>query len=537
MNAKNINKIQALISSNDRYALQVYLKELTKSEIQLYKHLPVYHDLLLFILAYPTDAPEINLAEKLLRKISAFLKKNVHSLPYSLINSGLPYTNTITQFSHDFLEWISTRENCSFYFDYHQQSSTLPGSVLQNVLPYVERLDVDDSANWEELFEQLGIQENKRDEFVVSSFATLNNQPWIKDYLFDSLELYSTLSPKNEQFSRTYNRIAMKSVFYHTEILRKYDFIAILNSPLAPERLMAPNERIEVCDCLKNTMALTARETDPATFMEPKSLKLFDLQRGISVAIFGMTVLRQLPFETYFGFTLFKNGLPAAYGGAWVFGKRARFGINIFEPYRGGESGIVMGEILHVYKQCFDIDFIEIEAYQFGQDNPDGIKSGAYWFYYKHGFRSIDKKLRQLAEEEKAKMNLKPGYRSNEKTLLRFTESNMALMLTPNTPTDVTELNILIRKNINKQFKGIRTSALQMAFSQIINRKPVILATHEQKHISAEWALLAQACGVFAMDENQIFLDRIEEIIEFRINDLYKYQKNLNSLIQDLIKK
>ena len=251
MNAKNINKIQALISSNDRYALQVYLKELTKSEIQLYKHLPVYHDLLLFILAYPTDAPEINLAEKLLRKISAFLKKNVHSLPYSLINSGLPYTNTITQFSHDFLEWISTRENCSFYFDYHQQSSTLPGSVLQNVLPYVERLDVDDSANWEELFEQLGIQENKRDEFVVSSFATLNNQPWIKDYLFDSLELYSTLSPKNEQFSRTYNRIAMKSVFYHTEILRKYDFIAILNSPLAPERLMAPNERIEVCDCLK----------------------------------------------------------------------------------------------------------------------------------------------------------------------------------------------------------------------------------------------------------------------------------------------
>ena len=61
-------------------------------------------------------------------------------------------------------------------------------------------------------------------------------------------------------------------------------------------------------------MALTGRETDPATYLDARSLRIFDLERGLSVAIFGMTPERQLVLESYVGFTLFKNGLPVAYG-------------------------------------------------------------------------------------------------------------------------------------------------------------------------------------------------------------------------------
>ena len=489
------------------------------------------HDLLLFILAHPSSEIESLQVEKVLSKVSSYLKKQKFKIPEELTNSGLPFTPIVSQFSHDFLEWISQYPHCDHVFDFNHHGEIMPGKLIKNVLPFVERLDIDESANWQEVFEQLGVRNRYQQNFVVNVFSSFNGRPHLKDFFFDSLYLYTTLYPKNEKFSRSYNRLPVHEIYYHTEILKKYDFLGILNSPLPKERTMNSSERTLVVDCLKNTMALTARETDPATFMEPDSMKLFDLERGISVAIFGMKTLRQLPFETYFGFTLFKNGLPAAYGGAWVFGKRARFGINIFEPYRGGESGIVMGQILRVYRQNFGIDFIEIEAYQFGQDNPDGIKSGAYWFYYKHGFRSIDKELKNLAESEKKKMSDKPGYRSSEKTLIRFTACNMALMLTPETPPDVTELNAMIRKNINTRFQSNRTLALQTALNSIRKTLPNILESNESYHVASEWALLLQARGLFENNNSDGILIKVEEIIRLRISNLYQYQQKMDGMI------
>jgi hypothetical protein len=516
---------------------QILLKELSKLNLPLNRSLIRLHDLLLFILAHPSNIHDIELAERLFKKLAVFLKKSRSKIPEDLTNSGLPFAPIVTQFSHDFIEWVSRHPHCDYVFDFSYHGEIAPGKLVKNALPVLERLDIDESANWDEVFEQLGVPQKKRQEFVVDVFSSLNERPHLKDSLFDSLYLYTTLYPKSALFSRSYNRISVPKVFYHTDILKKYDFVGILNTPLPEERNLKEENRSQVVNCLKNTMALTARETDPATFMGANSLKLFDLERGISVAIFGMKTLRQLPFETYFGFTLFKNGLPAAYGGAWVFGKRARFGINIFEPYRGGESGMVMSQILRVYRQNFGIDFIEIEAYQFGQDNPDGIKSGAYWFYYKHGFRSIDKELKNLAESEKKKMANKPDYRSSEKTLIRFTESNMALMLTPETPPDVTELNSIIRKHLNKNFGGLRTMALKKAMDDLRILSNNTFDSPELKHVANEWALLLQAKEPYSTASKKPIVERAVELIEWRVKNLYRYQKELSTLIPELFRK
>lgn len=122
---------------------------------------------------------------------------------------------------------------------------------------------------------------------------------------------------------------------------------------------------------------------------------------------------------------MFKNGLPIAYGGSWIWADQAKFGLNILEPYRGGESGYVMCKLLRVYQQVFGLKMIEVDAYQFGLDNPDGIRSGAYWFYYRCGFRSMTEALCLLAEQEKQKMKKNPAYRSSGKSLKKFTGSNM----------------------------------------------------------------------------------------------------------------
>lgn len=140
-------------------------------------------------------------------------------------------------------------------------------------------------------------------------------------------------------------------MFLQPDLLRKFDPMAVMNERLPTPRRMTDDQRADAIQVLKNTMALTRRETDPATYLDPTTLRVYDLARGLTCAIFGMTPDRQLPLESHVSLTLFKSGFPVAYGGSWIMGERAAFGMNIFEPFRGGESGLMMCQVLRTYRQ------------------------------------------------------------------------------------------------------------------------------------------------------------------------------------------
>ena len=38
-----------------------------------------------------------------------------------------------------------------------------------------------------------------------------------------------------------------------------------------------------------------------------------------------------------------------------------------------------------------------VKPYQFGKGNPEGLKSGAFWFYYRLGFRPVRDDIREQA--------------------------------------------------------------------------------------------------------------------------------------------
>ena len=268
-------------------------------------------------------------------------------------------------------------------------------------------------------------------------------------------------------------------------------------------------------------MAIYERETDPVTYMDERSFSLYELERGVTVAIYGMIPERQLPLESYVGFTLFKNGLPAAYGGAWIFGEYANFGINIFESFRGGESGYMMCQLLRVYKQVFNISFFEVEAYQFGLDNPDGIKTGAFWFYYRYGFRPIDSKLKKIAKDESVKIAKRKNYHTSKKVLVQFTESNMGLQLAEKKIVSLYDISEKVKKLIQKQYFGNRVLAEKdsvMRF-KIKTLWAKSLNTNEEK-VLKEIALWAEAMQITDAKK----LDLMCQMIKTKPIDLYKYQ-------------
>lgn len=469
------------------------LKEAAKWKLKVGDELMEYADVLLFVLAYAPNVGLVQQAEKELKRISNFLKKATVREKQKLENSGLPFTPITTRFSHECCEWLHAHQEVNLEMYHFDEASKSLSEILKFTLPPFERdLAVVDPSD-EDLLLELGIQPKNKLSFILQQFDELNDRPQLKDYFFDALGMTVRVTPKTEKFSRLYNRIPVSKRFEHREILRKFDHMALLNQALPEAKKLSETERSNVIDVIKKSMTLTARETDPATYLDPSTLRLYELERGISIAHFTMTINRKLPLEYYIGFTLFKNGLPASYGGAWVFGKRALFGINVFEAYRGGESGYIMCQLLRSYRQAYGADYFEVEPYQYGADNPDGIKSGAFWFYYRYGFRPLDKDLLHLAHTEAEKVKTNKGYRSSERTLLKFTQSNIALNFGPEVPPTVPEVAAMITAFINKKFGGDRRKAIDACMTSFLAKNKLARPTNTEELILLEEIVMVDA--------------------------------------------
>jgi hypothetical protein len=104
----------------------------------------------------------------------------------------------------------------------------------------------------------------------------------------------------------------------------------------------------------------------------------------VAIALYTMAPGRRLPLDSHVGFMLFKNSLPVAYGGAWPFLGTAKIGVNIFAPYRGGESAHLFCKVLRVYSQRFGIGHFIAEPSQFGGATR---RLSPRLVYYRLGFR------------------------------------------------------------------------------------------------------------------------------------------------------
>lgn len=504
-----------------------FLTLLSTKSIPIHRSLTEYHDLLLFMAAHPSDAHLLELVESELKRITRVLKNSTKADLARFSGSGLPYTRTVSVYSHDLLKWLLQDSSVSVAIDSFYQSSISLSDALQFTLPSLEKEIAGIGYNNREFLAALKVSKQNQLLFLAAEFDKVQD-PFLKDYVFNGLRMYLRLAPVDAAFSRTYNRIAIQKPYFHSENLKQFDQIELLNRKLPKAKKLSNPEFKQVTNTIKNSLTLLQRETDPVTYMDENSFRLYELERGISIAIYGMTVDRQLPLESYVGYTLFKNGFPAAYGGAWVFGKRALFGINIFEPYRGGESGYMMCQLLRVYRQAFAVEYYEVEPYQYGLGNPEGISSGAYWFYYRFGFRSLDPELLQLSTDEFAQIQTQKGYRSSEETLLRFTESNVALQLGKTIPLTVAEVREKVTHLIATHYKGNRLEAEKAVVKSFLQKSGIKKSFNSaEKKVIAETAFL---CDVMKLKGPP---QLVRQLIAFKATDLYSYQSALVRLLKD----
>jgi hypothetical protein len=192
---------------------------------------------------------------------------------------------------------------------------------------------------------------------------------------------------------------------------------------------------------------------------------------------------------------VYKNGQPIAYAGSWILFDSGRIGLNVFPAYRGGESQYIFQQVLQLHQQVYNLKRFSVDPYQIGKENPDGIRSGAFWVYHHAGFRPILKEQYELAEAEAIKITTTPAYRSPANVLTKLAESRLQLLINKTAVQfDANDLSLawasILEKKYNNNRKLLNDNCIKK-LAALIHVKNY--QEQKMKFILQNWCLLLLA--------------------------------------------
>lgn len=427
-----------------------------------------FHHVLLCMMAYPSNQSLLDLVKKTTSQLLQQLSK-YPSIQDKLIGTGLLHTSVECNFTYQ-----KTKHIIQYFpnqVSIHSASSNIETqkAVLKLILPNVEYSKIHaGEKDFKSRISEFHQSKHQTDlEWLLQTIEQSNPDGKTQAFLYNQLGVFIQWKVSSEKDSVSFLRGAQLPTYFHTTPLeKKISLQDIIKQKLPTPVKLSLKEKQQLIHSAKMTLFYLYRETEPFTNANEDDITLFHLDKGISVALFGSTNNKRYSLESYIGYLVLKNNIPASYGGGWIFGERSQFGINILESFRGGESSLIICELLRVYHQYFKATRFVVKPYQFGLHNSEAIKTGAFWFYYKLGFRPENNELKALAKKEEEEKLKNPSYKSEASTLRKYTKSNIALTLSDNTYPDFDSevISQKITHYINTQFEGNREKAINQCF-------------------------------------------------------------------------
>jgi hypothetical protein len=455
---QNEQLIQQLFSLRRQFGKQETTKKLKLlHSIQLgslksKKALQLYADTLLFLIAYPDSNTIYTLAHQLLHQLQNHIKAN-EKLQYSLYNSGITGTSVCAAFGFEIVKWLRTNYPANIRIASFEADDAQIQAILSSMMSKLESEILQDSYfTWKEWIERTLLPHEDLLNGLLAIFENNNSRPEVKD------ELWSAIGVNTEIDFTTHTALRKSLIkpYYHQQLIRKgTQPTAVLK--LVKQKL-TESEEAEIIDCSRMILVRHLREIDPISFADAKLVSYYQLPRGLSIALMEMTPERRHPIDSYMGYTVFKNGLPVAYAGSWLLFDSGRIGLNVFPSYRGGESQYMFEQVLQVHAQVYKLKRFTVDPYQIGNKNSDGIHSGAFWIYYRAGFRPVLPELIELAAAEAEKIKTIPGYRSSAPVLKKLAENKLELVVQKKAVRfDANDLSLAYASVLKNKYHNNRT--------------------------------------------------------------------------------
>jgi len=474
-------------SANRKLRLLQQLKLLVITDVTLLKS---YHDLLCFLRAYPDDAAVLKAVENELQsfslRIEQYRQLTRDHKGKKLRDSGLVGTVVEHPFSlgvtSQLLRWYPNKLSID-WDDFDEDVGEEMLAILPLLAAWQENdtFDNDDSLTIEEW---LTVARGKRSRSDLETFIKLISlsgmRPDVQRYLFDNLDLTVTWQLGDSTASRTLKRLPVRKVYYQKGDRRPRvsDLLAEIRKPAARfHRLLLSQGKKYVRD-INEVLASRNRELFPVTFANASEVYLYEPGRGVQILIYGTNPDIRLPLESNFGAMLVRNGMPVGYGICATLFDCVEIAINIFPAFRSGESSYIIEQFFKLFYHHFGSQVFLVRSRQMGDGDDEPLHSGAFWFYYKLGFRAVKKRVRKLAEEEYEKIQRNSKYRSPMKMLRRLSKSDVFLHMDSDQMDKWRELSLVnlgyvVTKYAAEEYDGNRALMVRRSVAAVTTRLKV----------------------------------------------------------------
>lgn len=395
-----------------------------------------YHEILLFLRAYPQNAEMVRVTERELRSFPARVRAlaeqdvDVSSLEHPAV-SGIAGTSVTDTFSFYIVRWLLQRHpaDVAIYWEWIEDVNRL-AATWPRFMPLLEE-DAAAEANVP-YREWLSAARNGRKElpWLIERFDELPKPDNERAELYDSQNLYVQWTPAFSA-TRTGMRLPARKPFYHRGPLiqrRDVDLRKELVQPVTLQKL-SPQQGEKAIDMARAASTVRYRELYGFTHADPKHVYRVDLGRGVELTLMGLRQNKRLPLRTCHAAMIYKNSVPIGYFEGLSLFERMESGFNLYYTFRDGETAWLYARTLNVMHQHLGVTAFSLDPYQIGHENEEGIESGAFWFYRKLGFRPVSKEALELALKEEEKLKTRKGYRTPAAILRRLAASPMIFEL------------------------------------------------------------------------------------------------------------
>jgi len=401
--------------------VEALLKGIQRARFRNPEELIELHETTLYLRAYPQNARVLKLADAILFSFGERLR-GIDREPFEYAEvSGIARTGLSTDFSYPFAKSLADRhgDNIGIDWDKYEHPGRL-GPILARLIPEAfEDWAVAPHPDWRRWYQKAG-----------------GSLPWliagVTPEVYDLLELPLRWELGDSNASRTRARIPRRKVFYHDGPLLTRKDVSIEAEFAAPKIRAARLSRQQASEILEGIIDASAvRYRELCGFLYPDISNVFhaDLGRGVDLYFFGVPRKWRLPSRDYYCGMYFKNGVPIGYVEVlWNrqrSNRRMEVGFNLYYTFRQGETAWLYARVMKLFRERYRVTTFVIDPYQLGHENDEAIESGAFWFYYKLGFRPESQEVASLAEQEARKIATQPGYRTRPAMLRKLAAAAM----------------------------------------------------------------------------------------------------------------
>ncbi len=407
------------------------LGQLESRSLRSAKQVLALHEFLLFIRAFPGSTEILETVERLLASFGE--RADLRRLRGELEDTGIAGTDLHFPFYWLTASWLARRWPEALHINWAEFTRRKKlKDVLHLLLPYCESTALDsatlDSRKW---LDALRGTDETDAAFLIRRCEALAVPAPVREQLYEELDVHLKLCAGPTTPSRGSEHWEGARVVLQSGPLpgSRPDLRRSLGGMKFRIRAVDLDEGQRLIDLANTCMVNRLRDLYVFLNADARDVRVIDFGDGLQFACMGAVPNRRLVLESVYGFLTLMNGVPIGYVLCSALLKSSEIAYNVFDAYRGVGAAHVYARVLAMVQRMFGSDSFAVDPYQLGHKNAEGQRSGAWWFYYKLGFRPDDPAVRELVREELARIKVDRTHRTSKSMLNRMAAKPMFLQL------------------------------------------------------------------------------------------------------------